>query len=794
MATARDAIVEILGKTRAPGSFAAQRHAGPDDLHVEVKGLGKLRFPVSRGQAQRLCRVARPARYGRGEQTLLDERVRDTWEIPKSRVRIDARRWSRTLLPMLDALRADLGLPEGTRLTAELHALLVYGPGQFFLPHQDSEKTDEMVGTLVVTLPSAFRGGAMVIEHQGEKATFRASRQPLSFLAFYGDCRHEVRPVEDGYRIVLTYNLAVTGARRAGDPGAGGEPPSTRALAARLREYFEKPPPSTRHALKPPAPPRPPDRLVYLLDHQYTERGLGWHRLKGDDAPRVALLRAAAESAGCDMALALAEVHETWSCLEEDGDEPWYRRRGRWADDEDEPGDEDDDPDPEGSGTYELVDLQDWSLELRHWIAPPGNRAEPIATLVGDDEVCSTTPSSDLEPYASEHEGYMGNWGNTVDRWYRRGAVVLWPRERAFAVRAEASPTWALDALRQRIRAGDVDEARKMAQSLEPFWEEAVTREKRRGLFDKALRVAAGLDAPVLARSLLAPFPVQALTPGRARVFVSLVVGHGEDWTRSLLAHWSGDRPGMETLGDDRLGWLASLSRLCAALRASDEVAGTLAARLVLGEQWRWLRPVLEDARLVLPPSHRDEALRTLARPVLGWLEGAAATATDDLRDEVVAFLCGEGEALIPWLVMVLRAAAAASPISAVAGLDAIGRHCARWLRARLAQPPRAAGDWSIALPRDCRCDLCTTLAGFLADPQRRRLEWPLAKERRRHVHSKIDAHEIPVRHQTRRSGSPHTLILDKTEALFEREAAVRRQWQADLDWMTARARQRRAR
>jgi hypothetical protein len=29
--------------------------------------------------------------------------------------------------------------------------MLVYAPGQFFAPHQDSEKTDDMIGTLVVS-------------------------------------------------------------------------------------------------------------------------------------------------------------------------------------------------------------------------------------------------------------------------------------------------------------------------------------------------------------------------------------------------------------------------------------------------------------------------------------------------------------------------------------------------------------------------------------------------------------------------------------------------------------------
>jgi hypothetical protein len=95
-------IGETLGAIGSPGCFTARRTAPADDLQLEVQGLGRLRLPVSRDQAERLCRLARPARYGRGEKMLLDRRVRDTWEIPRSRVKIDRRRWNRTLLPVLE--------------------------------------------------------------------------------------------------------------------------------------------------------------------------------------------------------------------------------------------------------------------------------------------------------------------------------------------------------------------------------------------------------------------------------------------------------------------------------------------------------------------------------------------------------------------------------------------------------------------------------------------------------------------------------------------------------------------
>ena len=113
---------------------------------------------------------------------------------------------------------------------------------------------------------------------------------------------------------------------------------------------------------------------------------------------------------------------------------------------------------------------------------------------------------------------------------------------------------------------------------------------------------------------------------------------------------------------------------------------------------------------------------------------------------------------------------------------------CAARLRARLARPQRAPGDWSIELPAGgCTCDLCGTLRVFLEDKSRRTFEWPLAKQRRQHVHARIDAAELPVTHVTRRQGSPYILVLNKTEALFAREQEARIRDETDLEWLAAR-------
>jgi hypothetical protein len=144
----------------------------------------------------------------------------------------------------------------------------------------------------VVTLPSTFTGGELAVGHHGEREVYGGSKRALSLVAFYADCRPEVLTVKSGYRVTLTYNLLLHGnaSRPEGDDGTVSE------LVDLLREHFSTP--VSRYYGDPATDP--PNRLVYLLDHEYTPRGLTWRRLKGADTRRVSLLRTAAGQAGVE--------------------------------------------------------------------------------------------------------------------------------------------------------------------------------------------------------------------------------------------------------------------------------------------------------------------------------------------------------------------------------------------------------------------------------------------------------------------------------------------------------------
>lgn len=110
-------------------------------------------------------------------------------------------------------IAVELGLGLSATVGAQFYKLLLYEPGGFFVPHKDTEKTAGMFGSLVVTLPSTFAGGELIVHHQGMSKQFTVDNPSfsMSYVAFFADCKHEIMPVRSGYRLALVYNLVSLG-------------------------------------------------------------------------------------------------------------------------------------------------------------------------------------------------------------------------------------------------------------------------------------------------------------------------------------------------------------------------------------------------------------------------------------------------------------------------------------------------------------------------------------------------------------------------------------------------------
>lgn len=749
---ARNRLATLLERTTraATGADSAEMRLPPDALEIDVAGHGRLTYPIRAAEAKQLIELARPAQFGHGTETLTDTTVRDTWEITPDQVTLRGAAWRTTLAAALEGFRMALGLPVGSRLEAELHSFLIYGKGQFFLPHQDSEKADDMVATMVVALPSIHTGGALVVDDGGRERSYRGARDELVAVAFYADRRHEVKPVRSGHRVTLTFNLSLKRRSAKATPNA-----STAEAAQLLREHF-----ATHVAARYTAKDLgAPTRLAFLLDHEYTERGLAGGRLKGVDAERVAVLRAAADEADCESVLALSEIRETWDAATEyvewRGDRRWSRD---WDEDPEEEVDEDTPRD------YDLDSLLDDEISLGWWTAG-GAKGERITLPLDESEVCAATPTHNLTPYQSEFEGFMGNYGNTVDRWYRRAAVVVWPRDRAFVARAEAGSEWALRSLQERIAEGTLEQAKEDALSMEPFWTSV-----REDLIPLALDVAAGLEDPLAALTVLGPIDLETLSAEHAAAVGLLQQAYGTPWVADLLKHWAQpDRYATVPL----LAWMGeTLMPFCTALRDAEQPD---LADAVVEHAWQFLTRSVSTVLAEPRDDRRSELVAELAPPVAGVLAAAA----DGPGQDIARHLTASGPRSPELVVPVLRAQGddRTSP-----ALGILVDDCREKLSGVLQQPQRSPDDWSIDWT-GCGCDLCERLSEFLAAGNQS-LDWSLATDGRQHIHHQVEIHGLPVRHTTRRKGRPYTLVLKKTSELHAREARANRAAQTDLAWL----------
>ena len=370
--------------TPAPDRFWAEGCLPAEHLSIEVEGLGPLPQPLPPTQAQALHDLSEPAQFGLRDQTLLDTTVRHTGEISADLLSLD---WQPGAFAALkQAVAQALGVEQ---LDAWLHNLLIYGPGQFFKPHQDTEKHPGMVATLVLVWPSPHIGGTLRVQ-LGQQETALSSQhlqaQDLRWFAFYADCRHEVLPVQEGWRVALTFDLVL--------PAEAARPAVPAGLQTALEQALRQ-----QFALDSDAPSMAP--WVLLLDHEYTEHGLRWPLLKGDDRWRVAALRAAAEALGLRLHLALAELHQTWSA------EPAPRSRWSRHGDEDDP---------------QRGELIDESLSLDFWVDEHDQVGPRSSLSVRLDDTTSFTETGSAHLVDEQYEGYMGNYGDTLDYWYTRRA------------------------------------------------------------------------------------------------------------------------------------------------------------------------------------------------------------------------------------------------------------------------------------------------------------------------------------------------------------------------------------
>ncbi len=200
MPDAWQALQKLLASLGDSCQFVASASLSPVLPGLEVKGVGSIGSPASAADAKRLIAAGTHAPYGRGEETIVDTKIRRVWQIDPAKIKFRNAEWDAHIASIVESVKHDFSITE--KVTPSLYKLLIYNKGSFFAPHRDSEKTPGMFATLVVCLPSRHEDGTLIVKHGGQTKNIDFggpdSEFKTQYAAFYADCQHEITPVHRG--------------------------------------------------------------------------------------------------------------------------------------------------------------------------------------------------------------------------------------------------------------------------------------------------------------------------------------------------------------------------------------------------------------------------------------------------------------------------------------------------------------------------------------------------------------------------------------------------------------------
>ena len=215
----------------------------------------KTQFTVSRAERtyeqekllQPLIVRCKPAPFGKGRKTLYDRTVRDALQIKAESGAFSVLHFDPAEAGILEQIRRELTPQIRKAPTAELYNLNIYAEGGHFAPHKDTPRGGDMLGTLVVCLPSQFSNGAFVLKHHGVFQTYdwgRAIREQaeptrIHWAAFFGDVDHQIERVWGGLRVTLTYLLRCAPNVRSEAEPAQASAPLNSLIQQKFRDLLD---------------------------------------------------------------------------------------------------------------------------------------------------------------------------------------------------------------------------------------------------------------------------------------------------------------------------------------------------------------------------------------------------------------------------------------------------------------------------------------------------------------------------------------------------------------------------
>jgi hypothetical protein len=555
---------------------------------------------------------------------------------------------------------------------------------------------------------------------RGERSLYSAVK-PTRYhgckpVEVHSDCQHEVKKIKQGHRVALTYNVVLEAAQIEFQEHVNIN------LEEALKDYFRLEETIGSDPLK----------LVYFLDYSYTQHSLRWNMLKGTDSLNALAFRYAAKKLGLIPHLSLVELYKSWTS---EGDE--------------------DNPEPD-----ELIDD---SAVLSYWLDENDQRLTYGDYYVSDQEVCWTKDTEEFAPTESEYEGYIGNYGNTVDYWYRRAAVVLWRESDQIAMNFSLNYDCAIENLLTLTKdPGHEKQVLDIIKKAGNYLSRSQNNSKK-NYFKSFAQISLYIQNEEVAKYILADFSLTVIEIDTIEELIKLQNLYSGSWCLKLMKHWregeskyrvdsnlaqkdinnlvrhllalEGDVKLVEFLLQYYIDSVIENDKRCAHAKPV-ELRNSLDKRMSVAKNLIYAAGMMQDDSVI------KKLINYLISNTKLYPELDLADVLFELKDGIVGNHILEYSLLLDHVI------------------TSIGQELNMGLRDE--------GDWSIGAKLSCRCDYCKIAEDFLQSKTQSSKTWPIITQYRDHIIDVFKGLGLPIDLSVEKKGSPYKLVMVKNDKLYQ--------------------------
>ena len=198
----------------------------PPIVGLRISGVGNVPLPISDDHAGKIkSRIANEEKGGKKISSLYEigaiseeEGSGEVYEIDASQIKLQNPQFNESLGNLLDTVAYKLGVNPG-HLSARPKKLMYMEKGGCINKRRDDDEDGNVLGSLIIQLPSQFTGGELTIYNSsveddkdeelfkftlgaGEEATYSCH-----FACHFSDCEYEMAKLRSGSRLLLCYSL-----------------------------------------------------------------------------------------------------------------------------------------------------------------------------------------------------------------------------------------------------------------------------------------------------------------------------------------------------------------------------------------------------------------------------------------------------------------------------------------------------------------------------------------------------------------------------------------------------------